>query len=230
MTDMKLLYDNPLSGPECLEGFRMEGPGEMTFPHGRLRLESRLGPSEGLKANFVLWCPVVFPDRIAISWEFRPVREPGLAMLFFAASGAGGKDLFDPALAPRDGQYEQYHHGEMNAYHAAYFRRALKEERALHVCNLRKSYGLHLVAQGADPIPGAEDAVEPYRISLIKNGASIRFLINELPIFDWTDDGEAYGPVLGGGRIGLRQLAPMIGDYAHLQVCQLADEKEESGA
>ena len=32
------------------------------------------------------------------------------------------------------------------------------------------------------------------------------------------DDGTRYGPLLGGGCIGLRQLAPMIGEYADLRV------------
>ena len=53
---------------------------------------------------------------------------------------------------------------------------------------------------------------------LIKCGDEVAFLINELPIFDWRDDGVSYGAVLGGGKIGMRQMAPLIGEYSNLVV------------
>lgn len=96
------IYTNPLKCPEDLRGFRLEGQAEMTFSEEGMVLENRLSPKEGQKANFVLWCDRVFPADIRICWEFRPLREPGLAMLFFAAGGQNGEDVFDPALKPRD--------------------------------------------------------------------------------------------------------------------------------
>lgn len=212
------IYHNPLAEASHVDGFRMEGQGLVSFPEGRLRLENGRDPEAGQAANFVFWCPEDFPGDVAVSWEFRPLREPGLAILFLAARGAAGKDLFDPALAPRTGIYDQYHHGEMDAFHISYFRRKWPEERQFHTCNLRKSYGFHLVAQGADPIPGVEDVVAPYRMLAVKQGGSISFYINELPVFSWQDDGAAYGPLLAGGRIGFRQMAPLLAEYANLQV------------
>ena len=81
----QLLYHNPLQSADDIAGFRMEGEGVVTFPLNRMRLESVLGEEEGQKANVVFWCPEEFPADIAISWEFWPLREPGLAILFFAA-------------------------------------------------------------------------------------------------------------------------------------------------
>lgn len=216
--DWQRIYHNPLAAASDVEGFRMEGQGVVTFPEGKLWLENGMDPEAGQAANFVFWCPEDFPADVAVSWEFRPLREPGLAILFLAARGALGKDLFDPSLTPRTGIYDQYHHGEMDAFHISYFRRKWPEERQFHTCNLRKSYGFHLVAQGADPIPGVPDVVEPYRMLAVKQGGSISFYINELPVFSWQDDGEAYGPLLGGGRIGFRQMAPLLAEYANLQV------------
>ena len=46
----------------------------------------------------------------------------------------------------------------------------------------------------------------------------MRFAINDLEVLTFHDDGQQYGPLLGGGCIGLRQLAPMAGDYANLRV------------
>ena len=167
------IYTNPLKCPEDLRGFRLEGQAEMTFSEEGMVLENRLSPKEGQKANFVLWCDRVFPADIRICWEFRPLREPGLAMLFFAAGGQNGEDVFDPALKPRTGIYDQYHHGDINAFHLSYFRRKEPDERAFH----------------------------------------------ELLHFD--DDGQTFGPLLGVGRIGFRQLAPMAGAYRNLEVYTL---------
>lgn len=213
-------YENALASEADLAGFRLEGQAAMSFPLGRLRLENVLDPSLGQQSNFVLWCPVTFPADITISWDFWPLREPGLAMLFFAALGRGGEDLFGPALAARDGVYDQYHHGDIDAYHVSYFRRRgfLPEEQGMHLTNLRKSHGFHLVAQGADPIPSVVHAQPPYRIELTKHRGEIEFAIGGITTFRWTDDGDIGGPPLGGGRIGFRQMAPLIVEYANLRV------------
>ena len=223
MTDInalnkELIYENPLSSPEDVADFVLEGKANITFPEGKLRLENAQSAQLGQKANYVYWCRRVFPSDILLEIDFRPLREPGLAMLFFAASGTNGRGLFDPALKPRTGEYIQYHHGDINAFHLSFFRRKEADERRFHTCNLRKSYGFHLVAQGADPIPNVEDADEMYRLTLLKRGREGRFSVNGLEVLYFRDDGEAYGALLGEGCIGLRQLAPMIGEYANLKV------------
>ena len=216
-----LIYENPLSGPESLSDFLLEGKALTGFPEGRLRLENAESPELGQKANYVLWCRREFPADFRMEIEFRPLREPGLAMIFFAASGRDGRSLFDPSLAPRSGNYDQYHHGDINAFHLSFFRRKEKDERRFHTCNLRKSYGFHLVAQGADPIPDVVDADGFYTISLRKEGADVAFAVDGLEVLRFHDDGSRYGPLLGSGCIGLRQLAPMIGEYANLRVYRL---------
>lgn len=219
-----LIYKNNLSSPESVGEFLLEGKALMSFPNGCLRLENAESAELGQKANYVLWCKKEFPADMLLEIDFKPVREPGLAMLFFSASGRSGQDLFDPSLAPRTGEYVQYHHGDINAFHLSFFRRKEKAERSFHTCNLRKSYGFYLVAQGADPIPDADDADGFYTLSLLKQGADVRFAINGLEVLTFHDDGAQYGPPLGGGRIGLRQLAPMIGEYANLRVYEAKRE------
>ena len=131
--------------------------------------------------------------------------------LFFAATGQQGGDLFDPSLAPRTGPYQLYHHGDINALHVSYFRRKAPSERAFQTCNLRKSYGFHLVCDGADPLPGIDDVSESYRVHLVKSGPHVVFGIRDLELFHWVDPGDQFGPVLEGGRIGFRQMAPLMG-------------------
>lgn len=214
----ELLYENSLSCMQDIEKFHLEGNAKITFPNGRMRMENEMSEKLGQKANYVLWCPEEFPSDIYIEWDFLPIQEPGLCMLFFAANGRQGEDLFDDSLLPRTGEYPQYHHGDINAFHVSYFRRKEPDERAFHTCNLRKSYGFHLVAQGADPIPDVKDITQPYHIAVAKKGKCVSFYINELEIFHFEDDGSSYGELLGGGKIGFRQLAPFIGEYANLKV------------
>lgn len=214
----KLIYENPLDSKECIEDFILEGQADISFPYGAMRLKNALSPEEGQKANFVLWCKNSFPSDIMIEWEFRPLKEPGLAMMFFAAKAKSGVSIFDETLEKRTGEYKQYHSGDINAFHVSYFRRKEPDERAFHTCNLRKSYGFHLVAQGADPIPDASKDSEWYRIAVVKKTGKVTFLVNDLQIFEFNDDGITYGDILTGGCIGFRQLAPMVAEYRNLRV------------
>ncbi len=214
----KLIYQNPLSRESDVEGFVMEGSAVVYFENGKMRMKNAMDANLGQKSNFVYWCPEDFPSDVSIEWDFRPIEEPGLAIMFFSAKGKNGEDLFSPDLQKRDGQYNLYHSGDINAYHVSYFRRKWDDERAFHTCNLRKSCGFHLVTQGGDPIPNPEDAKESYHITVTKYHGKIDFLIDDLPVFSWQDDGVTYGDVLGGGKIGFRQMAPLIGEYSNLKV------------
>ena len=218
IVEAKLIYENPLNTEACIKDYKLEGKAKISFEKNCLRLENELSASLEQKANYVLWCDKIFNENIIITWKFRPIKEPGLAMMFFSAQGKNGKDLFDESLQKRTGEYEMYHHGDINAFHISYFRRKEEIERAFHTCNLRKSYGFHMVAQGADPIPDVEDIRGPYEMMVIKNNEHIILKINGLEILHYIDDGTTYGSRLKGGRIGFRQLAPMIAEYSDLKV------------
>lgn len=223
---MKLIYENNLRSQKDIETFILEGQGEVWFQDECMHMKNALSSELGQKANYVLWCPEIFPENIRIEWEFRPLTDRGLCILFFAARGRNGKDLFDETLEKRTGEYVQYHSGDMDAFHVSYFRRKEADERAFHTCNLRKSKGFHLVTQGADPIPEVAEAKEFYRIAIEKNRNRIGFLVNELEVFCYIDDGETYGPLLKDGRIGFRQLAPLEACYRNLRIYQIGDKNE----
>lgn len=217
----ELIYDNDLSCQDKVKDFILEGKANISFVNNAMRMENVLSAADGQKANYVYWCPVEFPEDVEITWEFRPVREPGLAILFFAAKGINGESIFDNKLQQRTGEYQLYHHGDINAFHVSYFRRKEPDERAFHTCNLRKSYGFHLVTQGADPIPDASEDAQWYSLKLEKDKNFVRFYVNDLKVFEFEDDGKTYGPLLKGGCIGFRQLAPMIGEYRNLKVYKI---------
>ena len=52
-SDGSLIYENPLSSPEDLSDFILEGKAVMTFPEGRLRLQNAESAQLGQKATYV---------------------------------------------------------------------------------------------------------------------------------------------------------------------------------
>lgn len=218
--EVKTIYENPLKMSSDVNNFVLEGSADISFPNGRLRIENTLDPALKQKANMVYWCPEDFPDNIAVTYDFYPVKEPGLCIFFFSAKGIKGEDIFSSVLYKRSGEYKQYHHGDINAFHVSYFRRN-KNTRDFQLCNLRKSYGHNMVVQGADPIACTEHAKPPYHMRVVKFGPSVEFYINELSVLEWTDDGKRYGPFLGAGKIGFRQMSPLIAEYSSLKVTSL---------
>lgn len=217
-----LLYENALRTEAAVSDWVREGVPTLSFGEAGMRLSNGMDASAGQAANYLFWAPPVIEGNFRATWRFRPIEEPGLAMFWFCAAGRGGEDLFDPRLAPRAGQYRQYHTGDINGYHLSYFRRKNADERGFHTCNLRKSHGFHLVCQGADPIPSVEDVQGPFQIELVKLGQRIGFAINGLPVLVWEDTGAVGGPPLQAGRIGFRQMAPLVADYADLRIEAIA--------
>jgi len=213
----ELLYGNPLNNEACVKDFVLEGHAKVSFHDGRMLLENALDEGVGQKSNFVYWCPHDFGGDMEISWKFKPLREPGLAIMFFNAIGTGGEDIFDKSLPKRTGEYDMYHSGAINCYHISYFRRRWQEEREFHTCNLRKSKGFHLVAMGADPLPGVDDSKDFYEIKIVTLGNDIYFFIDGLQIFHWNDNGELGMPPQKG-KIGFRQMAPLAALYSDLRV------------
>ena len=61
-------------------------------------------------------------------------------------------------------------------------------------------------------------AAPPYGVRVVKSGPEVLFAINDITIFEWTDDGQSYGPVLKGGKIGFRQMVPFIAEYSDLTI------------
>jgi len=216
-----ILYENPLVSPSDVKDFVLEGSAEVSFPQGAMRLSGKIDPALGQKANYVFWCPVEFPDQIEIRWQFRPIAEPGLSILFFAARGRRGEDLFAETLKKRTGEYDQYNSGDIDCLHVSYFRRMWESERGFHTCNLRKSCGFHLVAQGADPLPDVADSKGFYNLRLIKRKERVALWIGNLKILDWHDNGKKTGACLGGGKIGFRQMAPLVAEYRNLTVTEV---------
>ncbi|QDS71074.1 hypothetical protein FKW77_008887 [Venturia effusa] len=218
IAEEKLLYCNNFDSSSSISTWVAEGPLNATISNSTLELRGARKPDD----YFVYWLPEVFPDRIRITWDFSPIEEPGLAMLFFGATSVTGGSIFDPELKKRNGSYPQYHSSDIKVLHVAYFRRRWPEERVFHVANLRKSPGFHLVSQGADPLPDVGDVKGAYyKVEVIKDGKNVKFSINGLLVFEFNDAEGETGPMVKGGRIALRQMQPLVARYRNLEVWSL---------
>lgn len=213
----RLLYQSDLSGPKSIEGWVMEGPGIVEFVDGWMRMSSPIVDGKP-KGHIVHWCPADFPQSFVAEWDCRFVSESGLNIVFFAARGVDGRSIFDPSLPTRDGAFKQYTSGPINCYHISYCASS-PEQPGRGISNLRKNSGFYLVSNGPPGIDPGDTA--PHRLRLIKDGAHIQCQVDGRVFIDWTDDGKRYGPVHGGGRIGLRQMEWSVTRYKDFRVWEL---------
>jgi len=224
-TGCEVLYENTFSAPkeqreaEAAKDWVMEGGGIAEWADGRLRLRAKHYTPKRSSIetdHFVYWLKRDFPADIAVEWDFRfpdwGESPNGLAIIFVCARGAKGEDLFDPKLAKRDGVFARYHSGDIASYHISYF--AGKRGKA----NVRKNSGFHLVVSG-DDLVAAGGPEKWHRLALTRFNGALELRVDGKPCLQWTDDGKAYGPVHGGGKIGLRQQNDLLwGDYTNLRV------------
>jgi hypothetical protein len=207
----KLLCEDDFDAP-WQERWTLEGPGILTQEGGRLRVQEPAPDAEGAN-HMVLWNRQTFPKDFVAEWEFTPNEVAGLCIVFFSAAGVGGEDVFDDALAPRDGTFVQYINGDINCYHISYFRNTCGRSPN---CALRKNVGFWRASAGYDWIP--LEAGVTSRLTLVKRGAHLQFAVNDRISIDWVDDGVTRGPILGAGKIGLRQMMTTDGWYDSFRV------------
>ncbi len=170
-----------------------------------------------------------------VEYDFKPLSPVGLAIIFFSAKGCDGSDVLSESLKERNGIFSQYLTVDTNSYHISYWaNNAAVGKRG--TCNLRKNVGAHCLANGIDPSVKNLDyskktfEFETYRVQLLKIKNNIKFSINGEIAIDYTDNrfnnivadegidtikekNVDTGEVLQGGRIGLRQMVGLIGQY-----------------
>ena len=206
----KLIYENSLGRAEDVADWVLEGPGQIEFKEGWIEMSSlRPGGPDG---HLVYWCPLDFPDRFIAEWEIQPVSDHGLCIVFFAAKGIRGEDIFDPGLPRRNGVFQHYIRGEILSYHISYYANTPGSPGRM-TFNLRKNNQFYLVANGPPAIPPGS-----------KKRHRIRLLSDLRKAIDFRDDGQRYGPVYQGGKIGLRQMQWMRARYRNFKVWNLEQD------
>jgi hypothetical protein len=216
----ELLYEALMDTPESVAGWVQEGPLDLRFADSRMLMRSA-----AFAGNVVFWCPRDFPDRFVAEWVFEPLSEHGLAIVFFAAQGENGEDIFDSSLPERDGEFTHYTKGAITSYHISYFANIAEFQMGRPDSNLRKNNRFYRVSGGPVAIPPGATGWQ--HMCLVKDGNRIQLFANGTICVDWTDDDpERYGPPHGGGKIGLRQMTPTIGAYRNFRVWTLSEAQE----
>ena len=213
-----LLYANTLSSEREVSDWIMEGPGQVYFEEGWMHMHD---PDES--GHHVFWCPFDFPSDFIAQWEVQNQElDAGLLIIFFAATGLLGEDIFAPNLKLRDGVFRGYTRSDINAYHISYYAHTPPAPNRPHA-HLRKNSGFHKVHEGGPPISPASDQI--HQITLIKQKGHIRMYLDDRQLIDWIDDGKEFGPVLQGGKIGFRQMQWTHFRYRHFRVWQIKNVK-----
>lgn len=185
-------FDKPLD----MKQWVLEGPAELKVKAGRLEIHN--------DQHCVLWLKKKLPRDFVAAWDVQPGQVDGLTIVFLAAMGAGpeGRDLFDPALAKRDGDFRQYTRGDIRCYHFSYY--AGRRGSA----NMRKNPGFYMVGMGPELIGSrmAAGAKGPFRVVVVRRGGRIECAVDNKRFLAFDDDGKTYGPAHGAGYFGLRQM------------------------
>jgi hypothetical protein len=215
----KLIYSNNLASEKELEGWVMEGQGEATFDEGWMQLSS---PQQ--KSHHVYWCPEDLPASFIAEWEVKNLHpEVGLCIVFFAAEGNNGEDILTDGLKSRNGIFKQYTKGDFNNYHISYYANTPTQKDRPHT-HLRKNGGFHKVHVGGQGI--APSSKEVHKIKLVKRNGHIQMFIDDKRIVNWEDNGLKYGPILGNGKLGFRQMKWTIFQYRSLMVWEILNKQK----
>jgi hypothetical protein len=202
MDDFKkgaVLYHNDLRCEADIAGWVMEGPGQISFADNKLCMES---PNE--EFHHVFWCPQDFPGSFIAEWSVQNLHpEAGLLIVFFAALGLKGEDIFVPALGPRGGAFPAYTRGDIKNYHISYYANGRNEPGRLNA-NLRKNKGFNFVQKGRPGIP--LDSTSVHQITLVKADHQLVLFIDGREAINWLDTGKVAGKAHGTGKIGFRQM------------------------
>ncbi|MBT3380090.1 MAG: DUF1961 family protein [Lentisphaerae bacterium] len=203
----------------------LEGPAKAFTADGKLTIDNL---SDG-PAHTVLWLPRAFPANVMLEFDITIERdEEGLAIVFFAARPCGDPvgSIFKTGLAKRGGVFGTYIKGDVDSYHVSYLaagqrRTAIPGPR--RSANVRKNSGFWLVACGDDQILGHDLGRGPHRVRILKMGNLVRVEANGKLSVAFDDDGETWGPVLGDGYIGLRQMNHLLSaQYENLRVYEVS--------
>lgn len=174
----------------------LEGEAEARTENGKLVLQNKSG-------HLVCWQTREFPADLLVEFAMSPIdSNKGLAIVFFAARGRDGGGIFDASQPRRDGMFKNYHSRDLDCYHTSYWACGSTGE-ARGTAHIRKNQGFHLVAVGKDFIAG--QGAGPHQVRILKLGSNITVEVDGKIAVQWQDDAE-FGPVLGAGRVGLRQM------------------------
>ncbi|MCP4044389.1 MAG: DUF1961 family protein [Gammaproteobacteria bacterium] len=155
-------------------------------------------------SHMVLWNKNYFPADMMFEFTVNHQgSDNGLTLVFFAAKGRAGQDIFDLGLPPREGIYRRYNRGELANYTQSYWSRNKKPTLVLrgeaYSNRIRKNPGATVLATNASLTDQCGDC--DYKIRILKQGGHITAEVNGTVVNQAIDNDPH-----GGGFIGLRSM------------------------
>ncbi len=229
--ELKLIYSNDFSGDEKIDfetafvangkrtrlpdpqaGWVAEGRGGADICNGKLWVAPVAFETCGERAqsagqqpsHMVVWNGSQFPADMLFEFTINHHgSDDGLTLVFFAAAGLEGKEIFDLSLPPREGDYRKYNRGALANYTVSYWSRnkavgAIKKgERYSN--RVRKNPGANMLATNDSLTDKCSDC--DFKLRVLKVANTITVEINGMVVNHVTDT-----TPYGGGYIGLRSM------------------------
>ena len=155
-------------------------------------------------SHMVVWNKSRFPADMMFEFTVNHQgSDNGLTLVFFAAEGQQGQDIFDLDLPPRNGVYRNYNKGALANYTVSYWSRnkkpSLVARGEAYSNRIRKNPGANVLATNAS-LTDKCNACD-YRVRILKAGGTITAEINGTVVNRVTDTDPH-----GAGYIGLRSM------------------------
>jgi len=155
-------------------------------------------------SHMVVWNRNRFPADMMFEFTVNHYgSNNGLTLVFFAAEGQEGQDIFDLDLPPRNGMYRNYNKGRLKNYTVSYWSRNQKPTLILrgeaYSNRIRKNPGANILATNASLTDMCNDC--DFKVRILKIAGHITAEINGT-VINHVADPDPHG----GGYIGLRSM------------------------
>ena len=160
-------------------------------------------PEQG-PSHMVVWNKNRFPADMMFEFTINHHgSDNGLTLVFFAAEGEEGQEIFDLNLPPRKGDYRKYNRGALSNYTVSYWSRN-KAEGAIkkgeqYSNRVRRNPGANMLATNDSLTDKCNDC--DFKVRILKVAGHITAVINGTVVNHLTDPAPH-----GGGYIGLRSM------------------------
>lgn len=155
-------------------------------------------------SHMVVWNKNRFPADMMFEFTVNHHgSDDGLTLVFFAAEGLQGEDIFQRKLPPRNGIYRNYNRGQLANYTVSYWSRNKKPSLVIrgeqYSNRVRKNPGMNLLATDASLTDKCNDC--DFKVRILKIAGEITVEIDGT-VVNHISDPDPYG----SGYIGLRSM------------------------
>ncbi len=156
-------------------------------------------------SHMVVWNKNRFPADVMFEFTVNHHgSDNGLTLVFFAAEGVEGQDIFDLELPPRNGVYRNYNKGRLRNYTVSYWSRnkkpSLVAKGEQYTNRIRKNPGANILATDDSLTDKCNDC--DFKVRILKVAGNITVEINDIVANHVIDPNAPHG----GGYIGLRSM------------------------